>query len=127
MREERRMMDERIKKFAKISTTRISDRRDAKIFFVRIRVPKIGKVVATAVEVEDAWVDSPQIKSLSQRDGLSREEVFYACAIDSVRIQLERSGFARSELQDAAVVECRQVTAQGVKDLQEQYAKIEGN
>jgi cysteine synthase len=48
-------------------------------------------------------------------------------AVDSVRIQLERSGFTEQQLQPATIQECRQVTAKEATDIIVEHARKEGD
>lgn len=103
------------------------DRPGARLYLVRVLIPAIGKSIATVVEVTDAWVDSLKVRARSRMDRLTREETFKAVAIDSVRIQLEKSGFSESQLLPATISECRQVTAKEALDIVVEMSRKEGN
>jgi hypothetical protein len=105
----------------------LRDRPGARLYLVRVLIPSIKKYVSTVVEVTDGWVDSPEVQSRSRLDRLSREETFRAVAIDSVRIQLEKSGFTEEQLMPAKISECRQVTAQEALGLVVEMSRKEGN
>lgn len=106
---------------------KLEDRPGARLYLVRVSIPSIQKTLATVVEVMDAYVDSPRIRLRARLDRLTREEVFKAVAIDSVRIQFEKAGFTEEQLIPATIAECKQVTAKEATDLIVEYARKEGD
>jgi len=121
--------DERIKRLRQqnVTVTEIQDRQDARIYFVKIFLPTLGKTLASAVQIEDRHVSSPRVQALATRDGLTLDQTFEACAVDSLRIQLQQSGFAYTELKYAVVHEVRKITAKQAYDLVVEYARKEGD
>lgn len=121
------MDDERVRNLAQGSSAEIADVPGKRIYFIRVNIPSIRKVLATAVEVSEAYVDGEQVTRLREEQGIDRETAMAAVAIDSLRIRLQQAGFSLEQLEPAHLVEVRQVKAAEVKELIIKYAKAEGD
>lgn len=119
-------MEDPMQKLIATSATQLSGR-PGRIFLIRVRIPSIGKVLTSAIEVEARFLESEKVKELMARDRMSEDDMYRAVAIDSLRLRLERSGFSSDQLEESKVMEVRQIDEPEMQRLIAEYAQKDGN